>query len=506
MKKRFNNQSRSIKVIINIIADLLLQLVTIICGFVLPKLILSNFGSTYNGVVHSITQFIGCVELLKSGIGSVTRASLYKPLAENNYNEVSKIVLTTENFLRKISFIFLVSITFFSFIYPFIINEDLPFYSIVLLVLILSISTFAQYFFGLAYQMVLQADQKNYVISFVQIFTIIVNTLVSYLLIILGFSIHIVKLGSALVFIIPPLFYLFYVRKKYKLKRNVKINNNLISQRWDAFGHQIANFINLNVDVIVITIFLKISEVSVYSIYNMIAYSLRKIITSITSSITGAIGNIYAKNESEVLLKSFKQYEHLIYFISTVIYITAAILILPFISIYTFGIEDTNYIRPLFSIFICIACFFSCVKLPYETIVYVAGKFKETKKAAYIESFINIFISCLLVKKLGIVGIMIGTICAGFYRLLFYSYYVSKNIVRFDFFSVFFKLIFSFISAIICFALNSFINVVVSSYFYWILYAILVFLFVLLCTTTISFIMFKKETCDLFTRIRQLLF
>lgn len=505
MKDNLKKQSRGRKTLINIITELLLQFITIICGFILPKLILSNFGSTYNGIVHSISQFIGCVELLKSGIGSVTRAALYKPLANNDRNEISKVVFTTERFLRKISLIFIIFIIVFSIVYPLIIKEKLPFYDIFLLVLILSISTFVQYYLGLSYQMVLQADQKNYIISLVQMITIIINTLVSAFLIFCGGSIHIVKFGSAIVFIIPPIFYSLYVKRKYNLNKKVSLREDLISQRWDAFGHQVANFININTDVMVITVFLRLSEVSVYSIYNMITYSLKKIISAITSSVTGAFGNVYAKGEKEILLISFKQYEHLLFWVSTIIYTSTAFLILPFVNIYTNGILDANYNRPLFAVLMCVACFFSCVKLPYETIIYVAGHFKDTKKAAYIESAINIILSCILVNVFGIVGIIIGTIIASIYRLIFYNYYVSKRLINYNSNKIIFKFLFTIISIIMSYLIISLIKFNIYNYITWLLYAIVVFSIVLLCSFIISFLMYKDDTCGIIVRLKKLI-
>lgn len=498
-------ESRGKKAVINIVTDLSLQFVTIICGFILPKLILSNFGSTYNGIIHSITQFIGCVELLKSGIGSVTRSALYIPLAKKSSEEISKVVFTTEKFLRKIAIIFLAAIFLFSIVYPFIIHEQLPFVSITLLVLILSISTFAQYFWGLAYQMVLQADQKNYVISITQILIIVINTLLSALLIKIGCSIHIVKLGSAIVFAIPPIVYMIYCQKKYKLKKNVELKRDLISQRWDAFGHQVANFINLNTDVMVITIFLKLAEVSVYSVHNMITYSLKKIITSISSSVTGAFGNMYAKKEEKNLKKNFKQFELVMFLVSTTIYSTASILLTPFIKVYTEGINDANYNRPLVSIFMCIACYFSCVKLPYETIVYVAGKFKETKKAAYIEAAINIVLSCILVNIYGIVGILIGTSVAGIYRLLFYNDYVSKNIISYEKKEVYWSILYTIFSVIISYFACKLINIEVYSYLSWFAYATIIFIINTVIALLMAYLMFKETLINIFIRLKTMI-
>ena len=77
---------RTKKALMNTVALLIYQIVAAICGLILPRLILSSFGSNYNGIVSSINQFINCVVLLRSGVGAVTRFALYKPLSEKNFS------------------------------------------------------------------------------------------------------------------------------------------------------------------------------------------------------------------------------------------------------------------------------------------------------------------------------------------------------------------------------------------------------------------------------------
>ena len=101
----------------------MLEIVTAICGLILPRLILSNFGTTYNGITQSISQFISCVALLKTGIGSVTRAALYKPLAANDSNGISEVVNATESFMKKIAFGFLGGVILFAIVYPILIDN-----------------------------------------------------------------------------------------------------------------------------------------------------------------------------------------------------------------------------------------------------------------------------------------------------------------------------------------------------------------------------------------------
>lgn len=450
---------------LNTYGELGLELVTAICAFILPRLILSYFGSKYNGITTSISQFIGCVALMKSGIGSVTRASLYQPLAEHDYDRISAVVRATEFFMRKVAMAFLGGILIFAAVYPLVVSKDFDWCFAFSLVLILSISTFGQYYFGLTYQMVIQADQKNYIIALTQIAATVLNTAVSSALIIAGCSIHIVKLGSALVFLLPPLFYSAYAKKHYRIHKHVKADTALISQRWDAFAHQLANFINSNTDVLVITVFLGVGEVSVYTIYYMVCNAVRKIINAFSSGMTAAFGNMIAKNETEVLKKRFSQFELFIYIAATILFTTTALLLVPFVMIYTAGITDADYNRKWFGFLICAAEFFACTKIPYETLTYAAGKFKQTRGGVFIEAGLNIIISVAAVNIIGMEGVVIGTIAAAAFRTFRYNRFISVSIIKRPKLSIVKYMLFSAVSAAVCICFGNYIPITMATDF-----------------------------------------
>ena len=106
---------RKKKLIYNTFSSLLFQLTTIICGFILPRLILSAFGSDVNGLVNSITQFLGIIAFLELGVGSVVQSSLYKPLVDKKQEDVSKIISSANKFFRNLARILLIYVVFFSY-------------------------------------------------------------------------------------------------------------------------------------------------------------------------------------------------------------------------------------------------------------------------------------------------------------------------------------------------------------------------------------------------------
>ena len=248
---------RKKRILLNIGSEMLLQIVTIINGFLLPKFIIMAFGSSVNGLVYSITKFIGYVLIFNSGMDNIVKASLYKPLVNNDEEKINSILKSSSNFFRKFAFLICFYILLLIIFYPLIINEDFSFLYTGSLILIIGFSSFLQYYFGITYQLLLQADQKKYIVSLFQIITVILDIIVSIVLIKLGFSIHFVKLACALIFILKPFAQYLYVTKHYKINKNVKPDNEVLSQKWDSLGHHISYLVHNNTDIIMLTIFCK---------------------------------------------------------------------------------------------------------------------------------------------------------------------------------------------------------------------------------------------------------
>ena len=88
------------------------------------------------------------------------------------------------------------------------------------LVLIISISTLAEYYFGMTYKLYLQAEQKTYITSIIQMVGYILNTLAIIILVKCNASIQVVKLVSSIIFVLRPIVQNIYVRKKYNINLN----------------------------------------------------------------------------------------------------------------------------------------------------------------------------------------------------------------------------------------------------------------------------------------------
>ena len=497
---------RGKKLAINTFCSLAQEFVSVICGFILPRLILASYGSKYNGLIASITQFLSCAVLLRAGIGGVTRAALYKPLAQEDHDSFCAIVNATDQYMKRIGLILAMLILGFATIYPVLVKNDFGWAFTFSLVLIIGASTFAESFFGITYLIVLQADQKLWVSSVMSIICTILNTVFASILILNHCSIHIVKIASAIVFVLYPIVLGSYVRKKYKIDKSVPPNYNTIAQRWDAFWQQIAIFVMYNTDIMLLTIFSNMLEVSVYSVYNMVMHGLKRVIVSFSGSQEAAFGDMIARREDDTLRQSVSAVENMMFSLCTIVYACTSLLILDFVTLYTNEITDVNYIRPVFAVIVVLANFFNGVRLPYQAVVEAAGHFKQTKKGAIFEPVLNIVLSIIFVIRYGLVGVAIGTLAATLFRTLQYSIYMSKHIVKR---SVLITLNRAAVSAVewglIAFISNFFLNMSSMSYLQWIIKALILVIISSVIVIGGNYLTFRKDTMLLLKKVRKLI-
>lgn len=414
----------------NTASSLVLQLTTIICGFILPRLILNAFGSEVNGLVNSITQFLGIIAFLELGVGAVVQSALYKPLAEKNQDDVSKIISSANKFFTRLGQILLVYVIVLIFVYPRLAGQSFDFVYTATLIIAISISSFAQYFFGIVNRLLLTADQRGYIQYNAQTLAVVINTVACFILIHLGYSIQIVKLTTSLIYLLQPFLIYLYVQHNYNINKKIKYTKEPIPQKWNGIAQHVAAVILDQTDTIVLTMFATLSDVSIYSVYFLVVKGVKQLFLSMTNGITSLIGELWARQELEELNKTFSWTEWVIHTGTTFVFGVTAILIVPFVRVYTLGIHDANYIQPLFAALIVAANAGHCLRLPYNIAILAGGHYKQTQNNYIIAATLNVIVSVVTVKKWGLIGVAIGTLVAMGYQTVWMAVYDSKNLIK----------------------------------------------------------------------------
>lgn len=422
--------TRKKELFLTIASNLTLQIVNAVCGFILPPLIVRTFGSAVNGMVTSITQFIAYLNLVEAGIGVASIAALYKPLAEENSAKINGILSAARKFYFRSGFIFSAGIIALAFVYPLISGGEVDKLTSALMVLILGISGSAEFFLIGKYRVLLTADKKLYVISFLQSAAMILNTTLAVFLIKAEFGILAVKLSSSLVYLSRFFVLAFYVRKNYvKVSYKAEPDTKEIGQSKNALVHQISGFVVFNSPVIILTVICGLKEVSVYSVYALVFTAVNNIMTSFSNGFQSFFGESLVKDSVERLRKFYSIYETSFFTVMFWLYSCAFILIMPFMKLYTTKMTDANYFRPeLASLFVA-AGILTNIRQPGGQMINAAGHFKKTQWRSVTESAINIIASVVFTLRFGICGVVLGNICSSLYRGIDVVVYTNRHIL-----------------------------------------------------------------------------
>ena len=312
-------------------------------------------------------------------------------------------------------------------------------------------------------------------------------------------SVHMLKLGTSLIFVLRPIIQNLYVKKKYNIKLADANKDYVLKDKWDGLAQHIAYVIHSNTDITILSIFSTLSEVSVYSVYMLIVKGVKALISSFSSGLDAAFGDMISKKEIENLRIKFEMYEIVYFIICSILFSCSLVLIVPFVKIYTQNIHDANYIRPTFAILLVISELIWSVRLPYLTLAYANGDFRQTRVGAWVECLSNIIISLILVKRFGIVGVAIGTIIAMVIRTIEFIYHSNRRILKVDSFNSMKKImLMSFIILMVSLLSNYFNLFSADNYLNWIIKAIVVFTLTTIITIILNIIAYNEKAIKIF--------
>ncbi len=397
----------------NILASLLLQLITAASGFILPRFYLLAYGSAMNGMISSVSQFMSYLMLVEAGVGSACAVALYGPLSRRDTEGVNKILAASSQFYRRSGVLYL-------------------------FLVLMSLSNLVDYFFLGKYRILLNADQHGYVVTLTQCLGTVANLALSLFLIRQGWGLVLVRGAATAVYVMRSFLIYGYIRRRYPyVDLSAEPDKEPLKQKWAVLFHQVVNIVVNNTDLVLLTLFLQtgsLLEVSVYSVYNMVAYHIASIVSSFSGSLSSGFGQLFAIREEETLRRAFDTYEYLYDMVLFLCYTCMACLLAPFIQIYTRGIQDVRYLRLELVLLFPLIGLLQNIRIPGLTMICAAGHYEETKGRAALEAVINLAVSIALVRPLGIVGVLLGTLASYGYRtfdvLLYNSRYLVKGALR----------------------------------------------------------------------------
>jgi O-antigen/teichoic acid export membrane protein len=417
----------------NFILGVFSQVFIVISGIVITKLILVNYGSEVNGFLSSITQIMVYLAILEAGIGAASLQALYGPFVNKDKKALNSILAATSIFYKKTGIYYFLGVIILALVYPFIVNSSLSAQEIILTILVTGLGASGgalNFYFQGKYKIFLMADGKSYIeMTYTLVFTIILS-LLKVLFITNGYNIVVIQATHLFVIVLQVLCIELYMRKNYKwIDLKVLPNNRAIEQKNSAMIHQFSFLIFNNSDVILLTLFTNLKVVSVYVLFNMLFSFIDRIVSQLNKSINFVLGQTFNKDRLK-FLRINSLYE--IYFTAFVFTICSVIfyLAIPFMNVYTNGINDIDYTDPWLPVLFLIVKLLTNSRATANNVIEFAGHFRKTQTRSIIETIINIVISIVLVNIIGIYGVLIGTIVALTYRSIDMIIYSNKVILN----------------------------------------------------------------------------
>ena len=480
---------------INMAFSLLYQVVTMLVGLLLPKIYTETFGSAYNGLNQSISQIISFLSVLQFGISAASIQAMFKPIANEDHNMISAIYHSTSRQYRKMGVFFVAFMVPIVILFPIMVRDEVQYLIVVAFLVFRGLSAAMEYFFQAKYFVLLTADNKSYIIYILNITITLLSTALHLLIL---FTVKNIVAYQAVVLIttfVRLLVISTYIKKKYPYINIAKHSKDKldIKSRKDVLLSEIAGLIVDSTDLLILTSFSSLINASIYSIYHFVTAGLGNILSSAREAVFAGMGKTFFTDKEKFKMK-MNLFESLYFILSFYLYSVAIILFKPFIEIYTEKM-DVNYIYAGFPVLFIFAKLIVNLRIPAIICINTAGHFKQVKYYAVIEAIINLSVSLLLVKPLGIYGVLIGTILAGLVRTPLIVWYSHKNILETGVSNYLLKIIRWGTIFIVCWILSELVAIKVNTIFEWVQYAVVVAFLVFALFFVWCFIFDRKIFC-----------
>ncbi|WP_302966920.1 lipopolysaccharide biosynthesis protein [Intestinibacter bartlettii] len=398
----------------NIISSLCSNIVTSLLGFISRTIFIYTLGKSYLGISALLQNVFGLLAISELGISTAIGFSLYKPLAENN----NKLISTLMTIYKKAYRIIAITILFLGIILynylDFFVNPNQQPKEIFYIYFLYLINIVIGYF--LSYKTTLiSSDQKAYKLVPIQIKLNIVTILIQilYLLIFkdyLGY-LTIQILSSILINVIQNRF----ITKEYnylnfssKDKLPTEEKRIIIKNMFGLMAAKLGDFCVNSTDNLIISKFVDLASVAIYSNYIMIRNLVNGYIGILFGAITSSFGNLVAEGNEKKSLELFNT----LFFLSFMLYSFEAVSFLclfnPFIGDLWIGKEY------LFSMNIVLAIvinnYLTGLRMPIITMKSAAGIYAEDAWVPFGFAIMNLGASIVLGKYWGVFGVIVGSI------------------------------------------------------------------------------------------------
>lgn len=487
MLKVTTGNSRTANTIRNSLFAVITRVIIIFFNFITRVVFVRTLGDQYTGVLGLFTEILSMLAIAELGVGTAITRGLYKPIKDNDNYRIAQYM----TFIKKAYHIIAVSIFILGLlVIPFFkyIIKDIPdvrenIYLIYFLYLINSSVTYLLVYNGT----LLTASQKHYLVNCVQTFISVVKCIVNVALLFFFKNFLLYLLIEITCNLLQNIMITWVARKdrkevfQYKNPALDKETKNSLFKDFRAlFFYKISSAILKGTDSIVISTFLSVSTVGLYSNYTLLSNQMYYMIHQLFGSATPSIGNLSVEKDGK---DQYVVYEKLMFFAFSLYCISGCVMFNSANSLIELAYGKTRVLSIPFLFVLTIEYYVRGMMGPISSFRDANGLFVQGKYRPLIMAIMNIVFSVALVKPLGLVGVVAGTLLSRSLSQLWFDIFIlNKFIFKREFSEVFGKyliyLLFSFISFILpigvmmLLSINNILGRMIASIFFSILISV----------------------------------
>ena len=415
---------RSENTIKNSIIGIVTNVLSIIIGIVTQSIFLRLMGTEYLGVNSLFSNIVSMLGIVELGLGSAIVYHLYKPIAEDDKEKIKILMMFYKKCYIVISFcVAIIGCLIVPFLNKIVgeVNFNDSIYVIFSLFMFDTVMSYA-----LTYRRsILYADQKTYIINIIHaVYLVIMNCL--QIVILYSSKNYILYLVIRLIcrivenIIINIVVYnkYPYLKEKTKDKIDQKTLKDIRNKIKGLFFHKISSYIVNSTDNIIISAFLGVTYVGLYSNYHIITNALILVINQMFSSIVASIGNLCIENNQGKNFKVYKSMLFINFWISCFCTVSFYGIVQDFIVLW---VGKEYLLSRMIVLSIAIVFYLQTMRKTLNSFKEANGIFYVDRYSALLEALINAITSIILVKKIGLAGVLIGTMISSIY-IYIYAY------------------------------------------------------------------------------------
>lgn len=458
---------RTLNSVKNVLGNFANSLVLNLLRFLSRIVFVKVLDEVYLGVNGLLSNVLGLLALAELGIGTAISYSLYKPLSLKNEEKCKSLMKFYRKAYRVIALVVLIlGIILLPFL-PWFIKDPSGIESLSLIYLIFLGNMVIGYLFSYK-RTLITADQKNYKITPFLIFYNFLTTILQIIILLLFKNYILYLLVQTICIILENITVNKYITKEYPYLKTVNkakpIEENELKDIKinikSLMLHKIGSYVLTATDNLVISKFIGIVTVGIYSNYVLIHSAISNFIYMFVCNVTASFGNLIAEGNKKKSYKVFTEMDFITFCLYGVSSICLIFVFNPFIE-FVFG---AKFVLPFVVVVLIMVNYYLVgINQVPVTVQSAAGIYKYDKFIPLVEAFINLVISIILVQFMGLSGVLLGTLISYLLPLFIKPFIVFKHVFDrsiLDYFKTFFyHLITLIISGLIVFGVISLINV-----------------------------------------------